>query len=402
MAPEDDEGAGAGSLGAAPEGAPGLITRPFVVATAANFFDFLALSAFFLLPRHMKELGAGERLVGLVMGATGLVNVVATPIVGAMVDRVGRRPLVFFGSFLMAVTSAAFTLPTEVGWAFVVLRMGQGLAFSAFFVAGTTLVADTAPPAKTAQALGLFGVLALATNAIAPALGEAIVNRVGFDPLFLGAAGAAVVGMVLSLGLPRLPAHPPSSSSPMMALLRRRDLLTPVLLSGVVASGFGAAITFASSFAVVRGLTAVSPFFIAYVAASIAVRVVAGDLPDRIGHRRATIPACLVLAAGLVVLAGAGDAVALSLAGVLFGLGHGVSYPALSALVVSRVEAADRGKAMGLYSGAFATGITLSAFAYGAVAEAFGYAGMYRVAAAVVVAGTVAFAFADRPAKVLG
>ena len=49
-------------------------------------------------------------------------------------------------------------------------------------------------------------------------------------------------------------------------------------------------------------------------------------------------------------------------------------------MTISRVEAQDRGQALGLYSGAFGGGMVLSAFGYGALAEMFGYATTLRSA----------------------
>ncbi len=368
-----------------------------MVATAATAFDFLALASFFLLPRHLKELSASEGEIGLVMGAAGLVSVLGTPLAGSFVDRLGSRPLLLLGSLGMAACSAAMVLPAAPGVAFVALRMGQGAAFSAFFVGGTALVVGASPPGRQAQALGLFGTAALATHAVAPAVGEVIVDHAGFTPLFLAAGACSLVAAGLSLLAPPAGRRPEERSTTSVPdLLARRRVLAPVLLSAVLATGFGAAINFMTAFGVARGLTGVSRFFVAYVVCSVAVRVLGGWLPDRLGHKRVTVPAALLFAGGLAVLSVAATPAVLVAAGALFGLGHSVTYPALQALVLSRVREAHRGKTLGLYSGAFAVGMMLSAFVYGPVAQHAGYGVMYAAAAATVVAGTLAFLLGDR------
>ncbi len=373
------------------------MTRALVLATAVNFFDFYALSSFFLLPRQLKELGAGEDYVGWVMGSTSAVNLLAIPLAGVLADRWGRKPLLVFGSVCMVVTSYAFVGLNDLGDSFLLLRGLHGVAFASFFVAGMATVADEAPHDQRAHLLGIFGLFALVTHALAPAVGEQLVAWGGFDRLWQVASGAAAVGAVLALGLPaRTTDHPGRGGARVRDLLRRRDLLAPVFLSGVLATGFGAAIQFLAALAVVRQLTAVGPFFLSFVAASMAVRLLGGRHWDRIGAKRATVPFAVVYAIGVASLSGVDSAAGLVVAGILFGLGQGVTYPALSALVIGRVGPHERGKAVGLYSGAFGGGMMISAFGYGGLAEAAGYTVMYGVAGAVMVLGIAVFLLVDR------
>ncbi len=371
--------------------------RALVLATAVNFFDFYALSSFFLLPRRLKELGAGENFVGAAMGSTSAVNLLAIPLAGILADRIGRKPLLVFGSLFMAATSYAFVGLNELGPMFAVLRGLHGVAFASFFVAGMSTVADEAEHHERAHLLGIFGLFSLATHALAPAVGEHIVIAHGFDGLWTVASASAVIGALLSLALPhRRPAAGRGPGATVAELLRRKDLRGPVFLSGVLATGFGAAIQFLAAFGVVRGLTAVAPFFLAFVAASMAVRLLGGRHWDRIGAKRVSVPFALVYAAGVGGIALVSDPVGLVVTGVLFGVAQGVTYPALSALVIGRVGPQERGKAVGLYSGAFGGGMMVSAFGYGALAEAAGYSVMYGVAGAVMVLGTAIFVLIDR------
>lgn len=371
--------------------------RALSLVSAVSFCDFYALSSFFLLPRHLKELGAGEDYIGVVMGATSAVNLLAIPLAGVLVDRWGRRPLLIFGSILMALTSEAFVPLHALGPGFAVLRGLHGIAFASFFVSGMALVADVAPPDRRAYLLGLYGMFNLITHALAPALGEAIVAAAGFPWLFHTAAGAAVVATAISLFLPALPApvgaRPPASVG---ALARRRDVWAPVFMSAVLATGFGGAIQFIAAFAVVRGLGPVAPFFLSFVATSVAVRVFGGRHFDRIGAREVTVWAGFLYAAAVAALGGATGPWWLVACGAAFGVAQGVTYPALSAVVIGRVEPCERGRAVGLYSGAFGGGMLASALGYGALAEVAGYPAMYLVAGGVMAAGTTVFVLIDR------
>ena len=103
-----------------------------------------------------------------------------------------------------------------------------------------------------------------------------------------------------------------------------------------------------------------------------------------------------VFLAGMVVLAGARSEAALALAGVLCGIGHGYTFPILSALIVSRTPDAERGAAVTLFTALFDAGPLVAAPLLGLLADARGHAAMYVVMAGVGAAGVLAFALLDR------
>src|SRR2546428_1390764 len=81
----------------------------FARVTAANFCFFLTFASFFLLPLHVRALGGTERMIGLVMGTSGLAGLVSVLAVGALLDRFGRR--VFLLGGIATMSAAAGALP---------------------------------------------------------------------------------------------------------------------------------------------------------------------------------------------------------------------------------------------------------------------------------------------------
>lgn len=116
-------------------------------------------------------------------------------------------------------------------------------------------------------------------------------------------------------------------------------------------------------------------------------QIVFGPLSDRVGRRRLILPGMLLQAGGLLLLAATASFAGLLAAAVVLGLGTGMVYPTLIALVADRVPAGDRATALGVYR-FFRDG----GYALGAIVAAIGLAGPSGVIAAVGVALALATA----------
>jgi predicted MFS family arabinose efflux permease len=94
------------------------------------------------------------------------------------------------------------------------------------------------------------------------------------------------------------------------------------------------------------------------------------------------------------LLAHASTTVQIGAAGVFCGLGHAFVFPILSAMVVTRAHADNRGVAMTLFTSLFDVGLA-SAPLLGFVIEGSGYTAMFTVAASVAAAFAVGFFVID-------
>jgi MFS family permease len=365
----------------APRSAPGDDERAarFARVTAANFFFFLTFASFFLLPLHVRALGGGERTIGLVMGTAGLAGLAGVLVVGPLLDRLGRRLFLRAGIATMAAVSAAFLFVDRIGPALFVLRALQGLAFAASFNAASTLAVEFAPAGRRAAALGLFGVSTLVTHALAPSLGEVLVDVGGFPVVFATAAGFSVVALVIAWPL-ESDRSPASAPAPPLAGSRHfASAIGAVACCGVA---FGAVLTYVPTFTRDARLGPVATFFLSYTAAAVLVRLTAGGLGDAFGRRRVILPALAGLAASIALLAGARSGAGLAAAAVLFGTTQGLVYPTLNAFAIDQAAAGQFGRAQTLYNGAFNLGVTVGSIVLGGVVQAFGHRAMFLCAAA--------------------
>jgi MFS family permease len=366
-----------------------LYTRSFVSLLLAQAAFGYAFSSFFLLPKFIvTELGRGPDAIGLVMAAFGATSVFCIPIVGALVDRIGRRPFMAAGAIVMAGTALGFLRVHEVGPLLYALRALQGVAFAMTFIASATLAADLAPPARLGQALGIFGVSMLSMHAIAPAVAETLVAHGGWEGVFRTAACFAGLCAVLTVFVREPVPHPRGDEAvdSLFAVAARPRSLRIMAVIALSGAAFGIMMIYPQPFALSLGRENVRGFFIAYALAAGTVRLGFGSVADRLGRDRISV---LSLAAyGLVVLSMAELRPAwLEALGAAFGLAHGLFYPAFNALAIDGAGAHERGKVMALFNGAFNAGNSAATLAVGFLAARAGYPAVFVVAALGVFGG---------------
>jgi MFS family permease len=379
---------------------PSLQEHPFLRATVTNFFFFAALNGFVLLPLYIQQLGGTEIEIGLVMGIYSGVGIVLQPVIGPWVDAVGRKPFMLFGVSLVVLSCALATVAPVIG-VLALVRVLQGIGFSAFFVGSFSYVLDLVPAAQRGWALGIFGISGFVSTALTPLFGEWIVRRFGFTALF----GTMTVIALVALGLVVRVREQRRFDVPMVRGWGwARDAMGEVLQRSMVVAlsfglGTGAIFAFLPTFAENLGVQTLAIFYTAYAGAAIAVRIVGGRLIDTRGRRAVIVPSMFVQAGATALLAGlavASDAFPrlpavpfLALAGLFSGGAHGFLYPALAALVTDQAPDARRAAVIGVFSAMQLVGQTAGAVAFGYVAHDFGYAIMWAVLAALLSIGSV-------------
>jgi MFS family permease len=378
---------------------PILADNAFFRATMTNFFFFFSMNGFILLPLYIHGLGGTAVDIGVVMGLFNAVGILCQPVVGPWIDALGRKPFMLAGvGLVIAAALLAAAVPSIP--ALVLVRVLQGLGFSCFFVANYSYVIDLVPPARRGWALGLYGVAGLVATALAPLVGEWVIRRFGFRPLFAMSAALAVVAAVFVWYLKE---RRREVALPVRGFPWERGGLADVLhlpMAVVLFFGLGAGtiFVFLPTFAESLGVRTLALFYTAYAVAAIGVRVFGGQLIDTRGRRAVIVPSMFIQTAATALLAALGFLVtrtsqtpvvpALFLAGLMSGCAHGFLYPGLAALVTDQTPETRRGVVVGIFSAVFLAGQTSGSFLFGYVTHAVGYAFMWSVLSALLLVGS--------------
>jgi DHA1 family tetracycline resistance protein-like MFS transporter len=130
---------------------------------------------------------------GAVSFAFGIANFFGSPILGALSDRYGRRPVLLIGfsglAFTFFMTAAASSL-----WMLVFVRLVGG-AMQANVAVANAYVADITPPADRARRFGLLGAMMGLGFILGPALGG-ILGDVDLRLPFVASGSLAVINWV--------------------------------------------------------------------------------------------------------------------------------------------------------------------------------------------------------------
>lgn len=331
-------------------------------------------------------------VVGALMSLSAAVGLVATPLCGLLLDRVGARPVLIGVLAGQAVAEAGLAWAHNVVTAIPVMIV-LGLSLGPSFPAFSTMLAGVNPEPDTQQRA--FAVNFTCINAgigVGGAIGAAVANvhhPGSFQSLFLANAASSAVFMVLLSRLPnpRPQRHENTAKPSYREVLAHRGLRTVLIATLVLAfTGYAALDSGLPAFATVEAKVSVH-----VVALSLTVNtaVIVGTqlfmlrLVRRLRRSRALgiiglIWAVSWLAFGLgAVPAPAGLRIACVMSfAAIFGLGETFQAPTIGPLVNALADERIRGRANALSSGAFSVAFVVSpAISTGLIAT--GLAGLW-------------------------
>lgn len=148
-----------------------------------------------VLPRLVQQMTAGDAahgaaVYGLFGAAWALMQFIFSPLLGAISDRLGRRPVVLISCFGLGLDYIVMALAPNLGW-LLFGRIVSGICSSNVSVAGA-YIADVSPPDQRAAGYGMIGAAFGIGFVVGPALGGWLGH---FDPRlpFWGAAAMALI-----------------------------------------------------------------------------------------------------------------------------------------------------------------------------------------------------------------
>jgi len=383
---------------------PPLYTRAFWTACAVHLAGAMSLAMFVLVPLLIRALGGTEVTMGLVLGVGTAASVLTRPLVGMLLDSHGRRPVLLACGVLNTLSWVPFLWVTTVGpWLYVWCTV-HAIVWGALFASYFTYAADLVPASRRAEGIAVFGVAGMTANGLAPMLGEAIIARSGYPAFLLTASGFAALSLALTFLIPgRAPTLRAADTVPheerrtLLAAARQPGMPVVLAVTVVLGVAINAAFFFVAPFTRDVGLERAGPFFAAYAAASVVVRLFGRRALDVLGPHLVSYPAFTVFGLGLGGLALLPAPGVLVATGIACGLGHGTLFPVLNALAITRAPARLQGTVVSLHTAALDLGAVVGTPLCGFLAEWAGWRTMFGTMAVSCLVGVLLMAL--DPAK---
>ncbi len=360
--------------------------------------------------RRLGELGGGVQALGLMTVAFAASQFIASPFMGALADRWGRRPLILtaLGTFVLVNIAYLFAPSVPV---FILIR-GAGGAFTAgLFPAAMGVVGDIVPEKERARWIGIvmggYGVGFI----FGPALGGFLYDGWGFVAPFIVSAVLALAAFLAAAIL--IPETRPPAVRRRDALRKQREkaikskIKEPIWASLPKPLYIFASLLFLDfigsfAFAFVEpemvfyfyddlGWTTVQFGAIvgAYGLAMVLGQTMLGQSSDRFGRKPVIILGIALTITLYVGLTFVTSFWLMAAGAMIAGLGSALLSPALSAFYLDITAEAHRSRVVGMKESALALGGVLGPLAVVAISPLTTSQGIFVIAGALNVLGVL-------------
>ncbi len=363
-------------------------TRRWLDASVA--FNFLAIGILLAsVPRYVKEeLGGSSAAVGTATTIFFAAALLTRPIVGRVMDRIGRRPFLVWPLLAMALLAVGLEFANAV-WAVILVRLLQGAFGSTYYTACAVVATDMAPPVQRASAVARLSLMIYLGFAFGPFIGEFLFDRGTHWP-WLAAAALHGVALLASTRLPETLGERSGLQAPRPSMRQlQRVVLRPGVAQLCAGLGYSCVVAFLPSYSREVGIGSSGALFFTYACSALLVRVFSGRLADRFGYVAVAIPGLAVFALGHLLMAVAWATWVPFVAIAMLGIGFGAVFPALTALAVARAPDEHRGQVLGVFLSFNDLGNAIAGPAVGSIADAAGFRWSYGVPAIVATCGLI-------------
>jgi MFS family permease len=377
-----------------------LLTRPYVLTVLAEFALCLSIGMLLaIIPVYANDaLDVGSFGVALAVAAVSPMVLVCQPLAGRFGDRRGRKLLIVAGGTIAAVAVAGYVVADSLAL-LVGLRLLTGAGEALLLVGAATMITDLAPEHRRGEALSLFSLGLWGGLALGPILGEVTLGDDRFDAVWLLASACCLASALIGLALPETaPAREPGHDT--TARLVHPAAIGPGVVLSFTVLGFAGLGTFGALYARELGLDGAGSVFLVFSGVVVTTRVVARQVPDRLGPKRTARVALSLIAAGLFTIGLWNVPAGLFAGTVVVAFGHALAFPSLMTLAVNAAPARERSSVVGTFSAFTELGFLAGALSLGAIASAAGYDGVFVVCALGPLAGVLVLSRIASPRRI--
>ncbi len=335
-----------------------------------------------LLPVYAHGLGATGVYVAMIFASLSLSRTFFLPVFGRMSDKRGRKPFIVCGLFSYVLISIAFLFSKTVEQ-LIIIRFFQGMGSAMVMPVVQAYVGEITPEGSEGYSMGLFNLSMFLSLSLGPVMGGLINDVWSMNAAFICMGVLSGAGLCLCVWyLPPLSEEKMNTKSrspvPWSVLLKDWELSGLFLFRFAYTGCIGIIWCFLPLFADSAfqlsgsqiGLLVMMGVFVSGV-----LQLPMGYAADRFNKNAMIIVGGLIAGLGMFMVYVSGSFVHLLLAVSLFGVGGGISMPAVTALAVIKGDLSGAmgsimavmtvAHSLGMFTGSVLAGLAMDFFNLG-------------------------------------
>ncbi len=354
-----------------------------------------------LLPVYATDLGAAGLYVGLIFGAFSISRTILLPVFGRLSDYRGRKPFIVTGLFAYTLISIAFIFSDTVE-SLIFLRFIQGAASAMIMPVVQAYVGEITPEGSEGYSMGLFNLSMFLSLSLGPLLGGSIKDVLSLDAAFacmgvLSGAGLMLCVFFLPPVSGEVSCEKRENPMPWSNLLKDRSIVMIFLFRFAYTSCIGVIWCFMPVYAHTKfSLSSSLIGFLVMLGVFVSglLQLPMGYLSDRINKKKLVLAGGLLSTMGILLPYYATDFSDLVVAVCLFGMGGGISMPAIMAFAVIKGEEKKAlGSVMSIITVAHSLGMLTGSMVAGLAMDYFSLAFSFPCGMLIMGLGTLVFLF---------
>ncbi|WP_282155297.1 MFS transporter [Cytobacillus gottheilii] len=377
-----------------------LWTKNFLIVFGVNFLLFLCFYLLMvIIPVYAKEeYGASTGMAGFASSIFVLGALIGRLFGGSVIERIGRKKLLFIGLVAFLVMTALYFFITGLT-GLLLVRMLHGIAFAFASTATGTISASLIPKSRHGEGIGYYGVSIIIATAIGPFIGMMITEHATAFINFIICGVFAFITLLSALFVKVPELSLSSDQKKELSQFKLSNFLEvkaiPIsAISFVMAFGYSSILSYLTFYAEEIDLvSAASFFFILYAVTVICTRPFTGKWFDQKGHNFVIYPAILFYILGMLLLSQVHSGTMLLLSAVLIGLGYGTIQASAQALAIKVTPSHRIALATSTFYIFVDVGIGIGPFILGFITPYIGFRGMYILMTILLMAGILLYHF---------
>lgn len=368
--------------------------RNFRMVTTNLLFWFGAYLFLPVLPLFYGKLGMNSKEIGCIIGAYSLGAILFRLFAGRLADTYGCK-LVAVTGLILSVCAVCGYFYLDAIFAILLFRFLHGVGSAGYSSSAITMVTLTNTKEHVKEAVSLYTLSSMLGISVATSIAIFIYDLSSYYMVVVLALCSIITALLL---FPKKShenhnTHVLKEVQSIKRVVSNKFVLMSTLNQFTVYLCYGSMMTFLPLFLYAHGVKHLWTFYFAYSITVFSSRFLAAYLCEFIKMDRLILCILFLFAAAMLFPLLNISWWVLTLAGLSSGISVGLATPILTSMIVTHVQASNRGTALGFFSTSIDIGMGVGSIFMGLVVARFGYIRMFSIISVYTIGVSIFYLF---------